>query len=131
MKFFTLIFLMMWLNAPSATREEKSFPFKIRTIEVHATVFYPTADQTDDTPFLTACGDIIPRKGYGKLRWCAVSRDLFKHFPCGSKIYIENAGKYSGVWTVKDKTNGRFKKRVDFLVEDNDLISMKCTLRAF
>lgn len=130
--FLTTIILLLWANAPSAViRKEVFLQEKPKYIGINVTCYYPVSGQTDSTPRQTACMDNIPYKGYGKLRWCAVSRDLFKKFPCGSQIEIENAGKYSGTWTVKDKTNKRFKNRVDLLIEGNDKFSFKCTLKTF
>jgi len=47
----------------------------------------------------------------------AVSRDLEKHgFVFGTKVCVENAGGFDGVWTVEDRMNKRWKNRIDFLV---------------
>lgn len=50
-------------------------------------------------------------------RILAVSRDLeTKGFILGSTVLVTGAGKYNGVWTIRDRTNKRWKERIDFLV---------------
>ena len=34
----------------------------------------------------------------------------------GTKVCIENAGEMDGEWTVEDRMNKRWTKRIDFLV---------------
>ena len=53
-------------------------------------------------------------------RIIAVSRDLEKKgFTMGQKVCVENAGHLSGVWTIRDRMNKRWKNRIDFLVNTN------------
>ena len=50
-------------------------------------------------------------------RWIAVSRDLEKlGFTMGTKVCVENAGEMDGEWTIEDRMNKRWTKRIDFLV---------------
>ena len=47
----------------------------------------------------------------------AVSRDLEQHgFVFGTKVLVEGAGQLDGIWTVEDRMNKRWTKRIDFLV---------------
>jgi 3D (Asp-Asp-Asp) domain-containing protein len=52
-----------------------------------------------------------------KHRWIAVSRDLEPlGFTFGRKVNVTGAGEMDGVWTIEDRMNKRYKKRIDFLV---------------
>ena len=47
----------------------------------------------------------------------AGSRELEKHgVGFGTKVCVDNAGVFDGVWTVEDRMNKRWKNRIDFLV---------------
>ena len=83
---------------------------------VTLTIYSPTSSQTDSTPHLTASGFKIDPNDPGKHRIIAVSRDLKRKWKFNTKVRILNAGKYNGVYTVKDLMNKRHKKRVDVLV---------------
>lgn len=92
--------------------------FKI-CILVTATVYNADPAQTDDTPFITASGEIIDSTNPIGHRWIAVSRDLEKHgFVFGAKVCVEGAGDLDGIWTVQDRMNKRWKNRIDFLVNN-------------
>jgi hypothetical protein len=61
---------------------------------------------------------IIPHKA-SEQKFVALSRDLLKRFggkfDFGQKIRLDNAGKKSGVYTVADTMNKRFKRKIDIL----------------
>jgi 3D (Asp-Asp-Asp) domain-containing protein len=76
-------------------------------------VYHAVKEQTDDTPLITADGSVINPNNPQK--WIAVSRDLEKLFPMGSKLYIDCNCKHTGVWIVRDRMNARWTKRIDFL----------------
>ncbi len=85
---------------------------------VTATIYHAVPEQTDDTPFITASNSIInPDNPYGH-RWIAVSRDLEElGFTFGVKVCIEGTNTiFDGEWTVQDRMNKRWTKRIDFLV---------------
>lgn len=89
----------------------------LMTIIVTATIYHADPSQTDDTPFITASNKRINKKNPGAHRWIAVSRDLeSKGFIFGAKVLVEGAGDLDGVWTVQDRMNRRWTKRIDFLV---------------
>lgn len=89
----------------------------ILAITVVATIYHADPSQTDDTPFVTASNKIINKDNPAIHRWIAVSRDLEKlGFTFGSKICVEGAGELDGIWTVQDRMNKRWTKRIDFLV---------------
>jgi 3D (Asp-Asp-Asp) domain-containing protein len=87
---------------------------------VTLTTYAPTEGETDSTPHITASGYKIDLKNPKKHRIIAVSRDLKKKWRYGTKVRIRNAGKYNGVYTVKDVMNKRYKKRIDILIGHND-----------
>ncbi len=94
---------------------------------VVATVYNAVPSQTDSTPLITASNKHIDANNPGKHRWIAVSRDLEKYgFTFGVKVCIENAGDMNGIWTVEDRMNRRFTRKIDFLV-DNEIMLGKWT----
>ena len=80
---------------------------------VTLTTYNATKAQCDNNPNKTANGTIIDHKKLkqGKLKYCAISRDLLRYIPMGSFIYIYGHGRYE----VVDKMNARFKFYVDIL----------------
>ena len=80
---------------------------------VTLTTYNATKAQCDNNPNKTANGTIIDHKKLkqGKLRYCAISRDLLWCIPMGSIIYIDGHGRYE----VVDTMNARFKHYVDIL----------------
>ena len=84
-----------------------------RTAIVHATAYNSLAGKTDSTPFITATGTRT-RPGV-----VALSRDLLRQFPYGSKIMIEDlSGRgnslFAGrVFYVEDTMNARYTGRID------------------
>ena len=87
---------------------------------VTLTTYAPTEGETDSTPHVTASGFKIDIKNPKKHRIIAVSWDLKKKWPFGTKVRIKRAGKYNGIYTVKDVMNKRYKKRIDILIGDTD-----------
>ena len=87
--------------------------------KVVATMYYAVENQCDADPFITACMyKINPRKAT-EHKWIAVSRDLLKmnggKFEYGQKVRIVGAGKKSGIYTIADTMNKRFKNKIDIL----------------
>ena len=93
---------------------------KLLTILVTATIYHAVPEQTDSTPFITASNSIIDASNPQKHRWIAVSRDLEKlGYTFGTKVCVYDAGALSGEWTVQDRMNKRWTKRIDFLVNED------------
>ena len=88
-------------------------------IPVTATVYHAVAAQTDDTPHILADGTIIDVNRAGAYRYVGLSRDLFKVFAFGDTVRVDNAGEFDGLWVVRDKMNRRWKRRIDFLVDQD------------
>ena len=80
---------------------------------VTLTTYNATEAQCDNSPNKTANGTIIDHKKLkqGKLKYCAISRDLLWCIPMGSIIYIDGHGRYE----VVDTMNARFNHRIDIL----------------
>jgi 3D (Asp-Asp-Asp) domain-containing protein len=87
---------------------------------VTLTTYTPTVGETDSTPHITASGFKIDTINPKKHRIIAVSRDLKKKWPFGTKVRIKKAGRYNGVYIVKDVMNKRFKNRIDILIGKDD-----------
>jgi len=82
--------------------------FGKRKLRVTATAYSSHGNQTDKTPFLAAWNNRI-RPG---MKIIAVSRDMLTTYGLrnGSKVRI---GGLKGFYTVRDKMNKRYRKRID------------------
>ena len=88
--------------------------FGNRKLRVTATAYSSHRSQTDKTPFLAAWNNRI-RPG---MKIIAVSRDMLTRYGLrnGSKVKI---GGLSGYYTVRDKMNKRYRKRIDIYMGMN------------
>ena len=86
-------------------------------VSVTATIYHAVPGQTDSTPFITASNKVIDSLNPAGHRWIAVSRDLEPlGYTFGTLVCIDGAGHMDGLWTVQDRMNKRWTKRIDFLV---------------
>jgi len=85
-----------------------------RKLRVTATAYSSHRGQTDSTPFLAAWNNRI-RPG---MKIIAVSRDMLTKYGLrnGSKVRI---GGLRGLYTVRDKMNKRYRKRIDIYMGTN------------
>jgi 3D (Asp-Asp-Asp) domain-containing protein len=87
--------------------------------EVVATMYNAVENQCDADPLITACMYKINPQKASEHKWIAVSRDLLKinggKFVYGQKVRIVGAGKKSGIYTIADTMNKRFKNKIDIL----------------
>ena len=85
-----------------------------RKLRVTATAYSSHSSQTDKTPFLAAWNNRI-RPG---MKIIAVSRDMLTTYGLrnGSKVRI---GGLPGYYTVRDKMNKRYRKRIDIYMGMN------------
>ena len=83
---------------------------------VTVTTYTPSAEECDSTPHITASGFKIDTLNPERHKIIAVSRDLKHKWKFGTKIKVTGIGKYSGIYTIKDVMNKRFKKRIDILI---------------
>lgn len=88
--------------------------------EVTVTTYTTDPKQTDSSPFVTASGFRLNRKNPKKHRIIAVSRDLQSSFKFGDRVKLIGAGELSGIYTVHDVMNKRFRNRVDVLINPKD-----------
>lgn len=111
-----LIFFLFILF-PSSTIQCNTFQ-KIhrKVIKVRLTHYHPVKAQCDTHPLITADGSKIDlhKLKKGQIRWCAVSRDIWKMFPKNRKktIWIEGYG----IYEVRDVTNERMRNTIDILL---------------
>ena len=75
--------------------------------------------QTDSTPLITASGFKLDSINPSRHRVIAVSRDLKRKLKFGDKVRLSNAGRFNGVWYVRDLMNKRFKNKIDVLINPN------------
>ena len=117
-----LIILSAWLSVNIGINKD------VKTVSY--TVYNAVEGQTDSTPLLTADQSIITKPI--DYRWVALSRDLLKVYPYGTKLNLCGCSdsSYNGVWVVHDTMNKRFKNKIDFLVNDNIIYGKgKCFIK--
>lgn len=87
---------------------------------VTVTCYQPVESQCDSDPLITADGSKIDLKKLknGKIKWCAISRDLLWLFPKDKpkRVHIEGYG----IYEVRDVMNKRFEHRLDILLHPSD-----------
>lgn len=89
------------------------------SVLVTATIYHAVPEQTNEDYLTTASLKQINPDNPAIHRWIAVSRDLEKlGFTMGSRVCIMGTGELDGVWTIEDRMNKRWKKRIDFLVNE-------------
>lgn len=95
----------------AATGSMNSSAAAQKSMTVHATAYNSVRGQTDDNPWVAAWNNRL-RPGQKVI---AVSRDLEKHgLTNGAKVKIEGL---PGTYTVRDRMNKRFTKRIDVWME--------------
>jgi len=87
---------------------------------VTLTTYSVTEEETDSSPTITASGFEIDENNPNKHRIIAVSRDLKRRLRFGEKVVLSNAGRFNGVWYVRDLMNSRFKNKIDVLINPDD-----------
>ena len=88
---------------------------------VTLTTYSTNVNETDSTPNITASGFRIDNENAADHRIVAISRDLKrKGWKFNKKVKVSGAGKYNGVYTIKDLMNSRHRKRVDILIDKDD-----------
>lgn len=89
-------------------------------VVVDATIYHAVEGQTDSTPLITASGKHIDPSNPAGHRWIAVSRDLEAlGFVFGKRVMVMGAEHMDGIYTVEDRMNRRWTKRIDFLVNES------------
>ena len=90
---------------------------------VTATVYHATVAQTNQDPTHTAFMYKLDTINPFKHRIIAVSRDLLKEYPNGTKVSVTGTD-YDGIYTVRDLMNKRYTKRIDILINKNMKIGL-------
>jgi len=81
---------------------------------VYATAYTSTRSQTDSTPCIAASGANICKMHKRGIRTIAVSRNLLKRYPLGSRVKIENK-----TYIVEDTMNKKWLDRIDIYLGTN------------
>lgn len=93
---------------------------KAQVTHVTLTYYQPVKAQCNNEPLITADGSKINlhHLKQGRIRWCAISRDLLWLFPKNrpKRIYIDGFG----IYQVRDIMNKRWNHRVDILIHPKD-----------
>ena len=112
-------------------KEYKPLPTKT-VVHVRASYYHAKAGQTDSTPLITASMKHIDtnRLKSGKLRWCALSRNLLKYFggrlKWGDTITIYSSNdRLRGKWVVQDCMHEMYRDKIDFLTVGHIAITEK------
>ena len=83
---------------------------------VTLTCYQPVKEQCNSKPLVTSDGSRINLKHLesGKVKWCAISRDLLWLFPKNKpkKVWIEGYGEFE----VRDVMHKRHNHRIDILI---------------
>jgi 3D (Asp-Asp-Asp) domain-containing protein len=101
-----------------AVKEKKIEEYESNKHKVVVTMYHPVADQTDDTPNITADGSVIKINKASEYRYVAVSRNMLTRYGgflrYGDYVWVD-AGKKSGVYQVRDTMAARWINRIDIL----------------
>ena len=93
---------------------------KAQVTHVTLTYYQPVKEQCNSEPLVTADGSKINlhHLKQGKIKWCAISRDLLWLFPKNrpKRIYIDGFG----IYQVRDIMNKRWNHKVDILIHPKD-----------
>ena len=121
-----ILFMIIIVSIPNSS---KNIDVKIKKIDLEITEEFRkivtlttyTIDplQTDSTPLITASGFKLDSINPRRHRVIAVSRDLKRKLKFGDKVRLSNAGRFNGVWYVRDLMNKRFKNKIDILINPN------------
>lgn len=95
-----------------------AFPFSRKKIITHVKLscYQPIRKQCNSQPLITADGTKINLRHLksGKIKYCAISRDLLYLFPKNNPKIINIKG--YGIYEVRDVMNKRFTHSVDILI---------------
>lgn len=98
--------------------EKEKLPYDV----VKVTMYTVDPKQTDSTPLITASGFKLDSINPKKHKIIAISRDLKRKYKFGNKVKIVGAGKFDGIYTVRDLMARRWKNKIDILVNPNEIM---------
>jgi len=106
------------MSAKLAIYEKKIKEYEDNKHKVTVTMYHPVAEQTDDTPNITADGSVIKIKRASEYRYVAVSRNMLINYGgflrYGDYVRVA-AGQKSGIYQVRDTMAARWINRIDIL----------------
>lgn len=121
-----LILSVSTFGGANVPTNKENYTESLKTSKKHiithcaVTCYQPIESQCDSDPLTTADGSKInlDKLKKGKIKWCAVSRDLLWLFPKNKpkRVYIEGFG----IYEVKDLMNKRWKHKLDILIHPDD-----------
>ena len=123
---FLIIIVFLPHNMPSELSEDeiadiiiekKKLPYDLVTV----TTYTISEGQTDSTPLITASGYKLDSINPKKQRVIAISRDLKRKYKFGQMVRVKGAGKLDGVYTVRDLMAKRWTKKIDILINPEDI----------
>ena len=101
----------------------KPVPPQAPSHSVRVTYYNPDPKQCYGDPLVTADGSKISltKLKQGKLKWIAISRDLKKIYPLGSRVKVvsEKFPKISGTYEVHDVMGPRARSSIDILLHES------------
>ena len=93
----------------------------VKTDTVTVTTYTTDPGETDEEPLITASGFKLDSLNPRRHKIIAISRDLKKRYPFGSKVRVTGLGKkYDGVYKVEDVMHSRWRKKIDLLINPKD-----------
>lgn len=123
MKILLLLLLMfpLLVGGGSGVKIASTFTAAVsKALTVTLTTYTVDPSQTDNTPLITASGFKLDSLNPRRHRVIAISRDLRARFKFGSRVRITNAGRFNGVYVVRDLMNKRFRRKIDILINPKD-----------
>jgi len=124
MKWIASFILAVLFTLPSKStmtffKSNESAPVITDTVTV--TTYTTDPQETDEEPLITASGFKLDSLNPRRHKIIAISRDLKKRYPFGSKVRVTGLGKkYDGVYKVEDVMNSRWRKKIDLLINPKD-----------
>jgi 3D (Asp-Asp-Asp) domain-containing protein len=102
----------------SISIENKEIDNKAFITHVTLTTYNPCKEQCNDDFLHTADNSLIDldKLKKGKIKWCAISRNLLFAIPLGSVIEIEG----HGIYEVRDTMNARYAHCIDILQDESE-----------
>lgn len=105
----------------------------VKSSTIKATSYNPEQGQTDSTPCISGSGKDICELAKQGIRTIALSRDLLRKYPYGTKITINSElddSRCKGEFLVADTMNARYTNRADlFFMERKDNVSCLITIK--
>jgi 3D (Asp-Asp-Asp) domain-containing protein len=118
MKFIKVVLLVAAMLVCDAIG--KTVPPTEASHSVRVTYYNPDPRQCFGDPLVTADGSKISlsKLKQGKLKWIAISRDLKRIYPLGSRVKVvsEKYPKISGTYEVHDVMGPRARSSIDILL---------------